>query len=384
MKTPLAWLNLVHSKLRTAAAVAGVTFAVVLIFMQLGFLGSVEQTASLIYDTLDFDLLIRSSRYLNMADTQTLPQSRLHQAASVPGVKTVNALHLGLNQWRNPHNGTKRRILALGIAPGENVFSVEEIRRKSALLAAPEFVLIDRQSRHEFGPCRGKKFSDADVGTETEVGNRRVRIVGHFSLGAGFAADGAMLLSDRGFRRIQPLPSETDVSLGLVKLQPGVGTRAAAAALRDALPGDVEILTRPEAIAFERDIWVNDMSIGIIFQLGVIVALVVGTAIVYQVLSSDVTNHMAEYATLKAMGYGGGYLGGVVLRQAVALALLGFLPGLALSEVLYRITSRVANIPIEMNLWRIVFVLVLSVAMCMISGLGALRKVGSSDPADLF
>ncbi|MBU4399689.1 MAG: FtsX-like permease family protein, partial [Planctomycetes bacterium] len=122
----------------------------------------------------------------------------------------------------------------------------------------------------------------------------------------------------------------------------------------------------------------------LIFQLGVVVALVVGTAIVYQVLSSDVANHLPEYATLKAIGYGGGYLAGVVLQQAAMLAVLGFLPGLAISAVLYWLTRAMARVPIEMTVGRVFFVFGLSVLMCTISGLGALRKVRSADPADLF
>jgi len=384
MKTPLAWLNLTHNKLRTFVAGAGVTFAVVLVFMQLGFLGSVRATASMIYDALDFDLVIRSRRYLNLADTQSFPRSRLYQAVSVPEVRRATALHVGLNQWRNPNDGTKRRILVLGVTPGDPVFRVKEIQQKTELLHASEFVLIDRCSRDDFGPADGRKFGDADIGTQSEIGRQKVRIVGHFELGSGFAADGAVLIADRGFRRIQGRRGVDRVSLGLVKLKDGVDVEAAAGRLRDALPKDVEVLTREGMIRFERDIWLNEMSIGVIFRLGVIVAMVVGTAIVYQVLSSDVTKHLAEYATLKAIGYGGDFLSSLVLQQAIVLAVMGFLPGLAISVVLYRVTAQVANIPIAMNAGRVVLVLGLSVAMCTMSGLGALRKVRSSDPADLF
>jgi len=244
--------------------------------------------------------------------------------------------------------------------------------------------LIDRQSRREFGPRDGRRFGDADIGTDTEVGRHWVRIVDHFSLGGGFAANGVVLLNEEGLRRIYPGWGRDDVSLGLVKLEQGEDPERIAARLRDALPEDVEVLTRREAVARETYRWVNETSVGVIFRLGVAVALVVGTAIVYQVLSSDVANHMAEYATLKAIGYGSGYLARVVLQQAVILAVLGFLPGLAVAAVLYRITAHQANLPIEMTTTRIVFVLGLSVVMCVVSGLGALRKVLSADPADLF
>jgi len=351
----------------------------------LGFLGSVETTASLLYDALDFELLVRSPRYLHVAAPGSFPRDRLCQAASMPDVQTASPFCLGVNQWRNPQSGRKRRILAMGVRPGDRVFKVDEIQRKAALeLVSPEFVLVDRQSRHEFGPTNGKRFGDDDVGVDAEVASRRVRIVGHFSLGGGFAADGAILLNEQGLRRIYPDWSPDEVSLGLLKLEEGADAEAVAARLRKVLPEDVEVLTRGQVVNRELVRWINETSVGIIFRLGVAVALVVGTAIVYQVLSSDVANHLAEYATLKAIGYSSGFVAGVVLRQAVALAVLGFVPGLILAELLYRLTAQMANIPIAMTPGRIVSVLALAVAMCTVSGLGAVRKLRSADPADLF
>ncbi len=384
MRTPLAWLNLVHNKTRTAVAGAGMAFAVTLIFMQLGFLGAVAKTATLIYDALEFDLVIRSRGYLHLADARTFSRLALQQAASVPGVDKVRPFYIELSGWRNPNDGSVRGILTMGTRPDDPAFSTPEIRRKSALLVDPEFVLVDRKSRREFGPQDGARFGDADIGVTAEVADRRVRIVGHFGLGTGLAADGAILLGDHGFWRVFPGRSSDDPSLGLVKLAGDADRKTVAAALRDTLPSDVDVLTRAEVIRRELKRWISQTSIGLIFRLGVAVALMVGTAIVYQVLSSDVAKHLPEYATLKALGYGNRFLSGVVLRQALALAVLGFIPALAISQGLYRLTSYLADIPIEMNLQRVAFVLVLSVAMCAVSGLLALRKVRLADPADLF
>ena len=105
---------------------------------------------------------------------------------------------------------------------------------------------------------------------------------------------------------------------------------------------------------------------------------------VYMVLSNDVANHIHEYATLKAMGYKDSYLSGVVMQQALAMAVLGYAVSLACAEVLYRVVGYLANLPMEMT-WLIrVLVFVLSVGMCCISGLATLRKLRAADPADLF
>src|SRR5208283_1763479 len=89
MRTPLAWYNLTYNKARTAVAAAGVSFAVVLVFMQLGFLGSVETTVTRFFDAMNFDLLLRSPNYLHLSDTRFFPLQRLYQAAEVDGVKSA-------------------------------------------------------------------------------------------------------------------------------------------------------------------------------------------------------------------------------------------------------------------------------------------------------
>ena len=394
MRTPLAWHNLVHNKMRTAVAEAGVTFAVVLVFMQLGFLGSIETTVTRFFDALDFDLLIRSPAYLHLSNPRTFPMARVQQAAELPEVQSATPVQIGLSRWRSPVGEHRRRaIIAIGVQPEQRVFTLPEIQEKFHLLTDPQFVLIDRKSRSEFGPRNGKQFSDEDIGVVTEVEGHEVQIVGHFALGTGLTADGAILMNVMGFQRLQSPRNPNEASFGLVRLKPGVDAAAAADRLRLHLCGGsredentsgVDVLTRPEAIRYELNRWIRETPVGMIFVLGAIVSLMVGTVVVYQVLSSDVASHMRHYATLKAMGYTNGFLGRVVLAQAVGLALVGFLPGLVLSEGLYWFISGLANLPVVMNVGRVFLVLAMTVAMCALSGLGALRKVWLADPASLF
>ncbi|MHB8956966.1 MAG: ABC transporter permease, partial [Pirellulaceae bacterium] len=99
---------------------------------------------------------------------------------------------------------------------------------------------------------------------------------------------------------------------------------------------------------------------------------------------NDVANHLREYATLKAMGYTNGFLRGVVMQQAVAMSLLGYIVSLACAELLYRVVGGLANIPMEMTWWIRGSVLALSVGMCCVSGIATLRKLDKAQPAELF
>jgi len=384
MSTPLSWKNLRHRPMRTLVAVAGVSFAVLLVFVQLGFRGAVEATATAIYDKLEFDLLLRPRDYLHFAEPQSFPWEQASVAAGHEDVQWLRPLLVTVNQWRNPQTGATRGMLILGVRPSEPVFRSPENAALMRRLTAPQYVLVDRRSRPEFGPADGQQFSAADIGVETEVAGHGVRIVGHFALGSGLAADGTAIVNQEGFHRVAPYQSRRAANLGLIKLRDGADAEVAAAAIRARLPQNLEVLTRDEVVAYETRRWVQETSIGLIFGLGVAVSLVVGVAIVYQVLASDVARHLAEYATLKAIGYSNHFLSSVVIGQSLLLALLGFIPAVLLSYAFYEVTSSAAGIPIFMTIDRLIFVLIATLIMCTFSAVGALRRVYRLDPAELF
>lgn len=159
---------------------------------------------------------------------------------------------------------------------------------------------------------------------------------------------------------------------------------AIATTLRRLLPADVQVLTRREMIQNDLQFWLQTTAIGFIFTLGVIVSFIVGTVIVYQILYTDIRDHMTEYATLKAMGYSGRYLFGVVLQEAVILAIAGFVPGWVVAVGLYRLTREATNLPMIMTVNRLVLVLALTVVMCSLSGLISVRRAVTADPAEVF
>ena len=124
--------------------------------------------------------------------------------------------------------------------------------------------------------------------------------------------------------------------------------------------------------------------IGFIFRLGVAMGFIVGVILVYQVLSTDVNSHLQEYATFRAMGYTQRYLLGIVLEEAIILAVLGFIPGVAISSILYHLTRQATSLPIYLTVARAMGILITTIFMCLISGAIATRKLQSADPADIF
>ncbi|HIK43450.1 MAG TPA: FtsX-like permease family protein [Leptolyngbyaceae cyanobacterium M65_K2018_010] len=377
---PLAWYNLLHERARLLVAVTGVAFAVLLMFLNLGFLGALLNTTTNFYDQFNGDIFLISPQSLEISSTKAFPRERLYQAAGIEGVERVMPLYTEYALWKNPETKISRALFVYAFNPSDPVFLMPELNTTEGrrALLQPNAAFIDRRSRPEFGP--------QTLGLETEADRRRITIAGQYDLGGGFAADGTLIMSDQNFLRyFYPRPLN-QVNLGLVLLAPGADPQRVKAAIADRLPTDVEVYTKAEIVLKESQFWLQTTSIGFIFGLGVLVSFVVGTVIVYQILYTDIRDHLREYATLKAIGFGGGYLFKTVIQEAIILAVMGYIPGLILALGLYELATRATagTLPMEMSLFRVVFVFTLTVAMCTLSGLISVRKAVLADPAEVF
>lgn len=388
MRTNLALQNIVSQPRKTALALAGIGVAIVLIFMQLGFLGAVQNTATTIFDKLDFDLLVRSPNYLHLADSDKFDRRILDEIAGCSGVDSVSRVQVTMGSWRN-HAGQPHGVLLFGIETSQNPFNDPRVTADFDKLAAPGTLLIDSKCHPDFSPADGKRFGPRDIGRSVVVSDQSLTVSGLFSMGSGLACNGAAIVSEKTFAKLAPYFRERETSLGLVRIKKGTNPNELVHRLRSRLSDSsgaapVEILQRSEVTQRELRRWIAETPIGFIFTLGVGIAAIVGTAIVYMVLANDVTARLPEYATLRAMGYSPGYLASIVMKQAAYMAIFAFVPALALSWLLYWVTGASAGIDLSMSGGRIIGVLVLTFGICGLSGLFALKKLWQVQPADLF
>lgn len=381
-KIPLAWLQVSRERSRLLVAMAGIAFADMLMFIQLGFRTALYDSNTQLHRTIRADLVLLSPQARNIVNLTSIPRRRLYQAKSLQGVQSVQALYADFVDWKNPQTKKKTSILLLGFDPARSPFNIAGVDRNLERLKYPDTVLFDTGSRGDYKNTIQSVQQGQPV--PTEIRERQVNVTGLFLSGASFAADGNVITSDVNFHRIMANRKVAEVSAGLITLESGVDPNQMAEALRSLLPNDVKVLTLKQFAQFEEDYWAENTPIGFIFNLGTAIGFIVGTVIVYQILSSDVADHMAEYATLKAMGFRDWYLLSVVFQEALILAILGFLPGYAISYGLYGLTRNATNLPLFMTLSRAVTVFVLTVLMCLISGAIASRRLRSADPADVF
>lgn len=269
-----------------------------------------------------------------------------------------------------------------GVDPNAPSFAIPEIQQNVKQLQILNSALFDRISRPEYGPVADKVQKQGSL--EVEVNRQNIQVVGLFTIGASFAADGNVITSDSTFLKLLPSRQPNQIEVGLIQLKPGTNPEIVKAQLAAELPNDIRVMTPKEFASVEKYYWESQGAIGFIFGIGVIVGFIVGIVIVYQILYTDVANHLPEYATLKAMGYGDRYLLGVLLQEALLLAVLGYVPGFLISLGLYQLASAATLMPIGMKVERAVTVLILTIIMCVASGAIATQKLRSADPADVF
>lgn len=377
----LAWRQLRAEKSRLAAAMAGVMFACVLVFMQLGFRGALFDSATNMVGAMQADLFLMHPMTDASFRPEPLPRIRAYQTLADPDVAIAVPIYLAQVGFRNPETGRKRAVQLIGLDAEVGAVAFTGLASLVDALKRPDAIAFDVRSRPEFGPI-GDIFARTGP-FDVELGSRRMELVGLIEIGPSFGADGNVVLSETNFRRVfERRVSNTD--LVALKLREGADPLAVQARLRALLPEDVVVLTHPELVAHERSYWENGTPIGFIFVFGSLMGLVVGMVIVYQILFSDIASHISEYATLKAMGYSNGYLARVVMGSAFILAVLGFIPGLALSAGLYDMVGKATFLPLSMYPERALTVFVMIFGMCAFAGLLAMRKLRDANPADMF
>lgn len=381
-RTPVAWLQMSRERTRLLVAIAGITFADFLIFMQLGFQDALFESCRTPYKGLNADIVLANPQYKTIVAVESMPRARLYQAQGFAGVESVTPVYLDLINWRNPLTKQARSILVFGVNPDQSPFLDPEISANLPKIRPLNNLLFDRGGRAEFGPIP-ELFGKQNY-VQTELGDRLVTVTGLFSMGASFGADGNVIVSETTFHNVFERRQPDRMELGLIRLKPGVDGVLVQAQMQKLLPKDVVVLTKDEMAEVEVNYWSTATPIGFIFGLGVGIGFVVGIVIVYQILYSDVTDHLPEYATLKAMGYSDMNLLAVLFQEALMLAVLGYIPSLFIATGFYQLTRVAAFLPIGMNLSKATLVFGLTVIMCLSSAAISSKKLLSADPADIF
>ena len=382
-RTPIGWLQLSHSKARLAVAATGIAFANILVLMMWGMNASTLTATARPIQAFKADIFLLSPEGNDLNDSGTIPRRRLDQALSIPGVRDGAAISIGMVTFRNPVTRETSSLTVFGVDPDKDLMADPAITAQRDKLKLADTVLLDRAARGNFKALAAR--IDKGEMPRVELVGRTVSIEGLFSLGGSFTADGVLIASDQTFMRLVPRRSKGAVSFITIQIEPGADVERVAADLRRLLPAsDSRVFTSQQFQEHAKAYQQSKRPIGILLMAAMLIAFVVGTVIVYQILSADVADHLGEYATFKAMGYTDLFLLGIIFEEAVVLAIIGFIPGLLGALVLYEILANMSGMPIFMPPARAAMAFGFTLSMCVISGAIATRKLAAADPADIF
>jgi putative ABC transport system permease protein len=377
---PFAARLILHQKRRTAVAAAGIGFAILVIFMQLGFFRAVENTALAISSRFEADLVLVSPRFARLADAGDIPLARLYQAQALEEVISAVPVFFRYADLRVPETAARCRLFAIG-------FPLEATEAGSPIALggkALDFNALNPLRSMFMDELSLAKCRPVDPDGFVEVRGKSARVVGGFELGVGFLADGALITSDDTFSDFfggHPLDRP---HLGLIRLRPGSDVADVGRRMRELLPSDVRVLSADDLNDMQTRHWVDHTAVGNIFSMGTFAGFMVGVVVLYQILSTDIRNQLPYYATLKAMGYSNRKLYGYVIRQSWIFAGLGFVPALLSSALLFPLIHSLTRLPVFLTWGLALTIGMLSIVMCTIAGGVSLRKLQSADPAELF
>ncbi len=380
-RLPIGWLQLTYSRSRFIAALAGVSFANVLVIVQLGISGSMSAATEAPYDFFTADILISAEDANSLMGGENVARTWLFQAMADPQIASGMPLYLSNLAWEGPNGEVVLRTT--GVDPNAKGFLIREVETKFSSLVLLNSGIIDRNTRYvdpeELALVRPHSPMIFEASGET------LTLYDTFSGGGGFGSDGSLFVSDQTFLNLFSNRQSGAPNHILLNVTSGADIDKVVERLTEAISDkSLRIRSFEAAKAFDVNYQNTQRPTGLIFGFGVVIGILVGIVIVYQVLSTDVASHLSEYATFKAMGYGHKFFLGVVFEEAMILAVFGFIPGVLVASALLGALDTMTGLPMGMTFETGIVVFFGTIIACAISGAIATRRLASADPAELF
>jgi putative ABC transport system permease protein len=367
--------NLASNRQRFLIAVAGATMPILLLFLQMALLDGVRTEVTRLYSDFDFDIAIIPSTYEFLYSTSTFNSIRMEEARSAPGVAKTSILNIAGASWVDEKTKHASPVLLIGVDEDPSFIANDAIRSGLSRLLASNDVLIDAYSNRTIGP-----IADGAIGM---LDSHRVTIRGRFHLGLFFYANGSVLIKNRYFPMFAGRDSSR-ANIGLVRVVPGANAHSVRNELAKLLPPDVQVLTRSEFLSNERAYFITNKPLGLIVTVGVIIAIIAGTVVLWQVLSAEIIRRIKEFATLDAMGFSPAFSFGAGVCETVFMGLSAYCPALVIAMLLLGAVELKTHLPAEVSVWLAAKVLFIVILMSVLCSLFVIRRIRRAQPASLF
>lgn len=371
----VACSNLLQHRLRLLAALSGIAVALFLLALQISVLDAARAKVTMLYDDFNFDLAAVPDTYQFLLNFETIDRVVLDQARATGDVARAFGMNVDVVHWMQWPSKKVAYLFLVGLDDPGTFVRDPLIRNGMNQLRTSHSLLMDSYSQPDIGPLA--------IGTTAKIGDERVTIAGHFKLGLFFYGEGTGIVRNTDFPRLADRDA-SKVSIGLFQLRPGVDTQRAKKDLQAIVPEHTLVFTRDELLRQERDYFLTVRPVGIMIYISMLIACLVGTVIIVQVLSTEVSNRMKEYAVLKAMGSSPAFVYGIGVAQSVLLGLGGLLPALAAgAAVLWFIEFR-THLETAVGFVLLGKMLAITLATAVCAAATVLGRVQRADPAALY
>ena len=379
-RLPIAWLLLSRHPFHLFTSVLGVTIAAVLVLMQLSIQDALYTSAVAVFTKLDAQAILIQKGTSSLLTLTPFSESSLSSAYASRDVSEVRPFKIQTIPWRIPGTPVSRFTTAFGIDPASHVFVDPEIDAQLPKLTIDGHILFDETAPDKYGsPRRSLKQGKPFFGFS---GDTRLRVVGLLRLGPSFGGESTLIMSLKTLDQIMPVQSGR-LSLGLLDFKPGVDIAKGIAGVNASLPADVQLVSREDFIELEKRYWHNK-PIGAFFMFGAFMGLWIGVVMIYQMLSTNVTNNISFYALLISIGYKRTQLEQIVFVEGLILSAFSLPFALMVSQGLCMIVSSISLIKVILPPTAIVMTFTLIVLGCSASSLFAILRLRDANPSDLF
>jgi putative ABC transport system permease protein len=389
----IARKTLFHDLVPFLVAQAGVVFSVSLMSIQVGLYYGFTRSTSVIVDRSTADLWVVSSELQHLDLTLPIPYKRLREAQGVAGVERAEAFIFQEVVWQHSKQPIAP-VTVIGFEQPSQLFQIQPIVQGR---------LSDLQQAHTafLNKSDVSFLGVGQIGDTAKLGPLEVKLAG---LTKGIRSmvsspflftsleNGSEFINVANGATHEPLPfqkpprklaSDSNVTAILIRAKPGQSLSRLKQALVSALPS-VQVYTKTELSQKTRNYWLENTGVTFILGMGAVVAVIVGMAIVSQILYTSVIRHLGEFATLKAMGASNRFLYRIILEQALWMGLLGYIPGIALCMALGSWTLQTQALLILITPASAIGIFGITLIMCAGSAVIAIQKVVALDPALVF
>ncbi len=368
----IGWRILWDKKIRTLLSACGIAMAVIIIFIEQGFYYGIVDAQSQVAYLIRGDLVVMHNRRTHLSKWQSMRKIHLFQTRAHENITSVTPVYKMTMGLLNQETDQVRRIVVFAFPADSIPLDIGDPETLSELLKIPQSVLFDRKSRDIYGKV--------EKGQYIEVNGKPYKVAGYVDIGPNIVNDGAIVMSEG---TLLSVAAGRDPIMGVIKIDRRENLEKVRQHIEGLLP-DTDVMTPAELAAREQRVTTKSVPVGIIFSIGMVAGFIIGVIVCYQVLFNEINDQIRQYATLKAIGFRNSFLVRIILEQSVVLSIMGFVLSLPVTFYIGFLISAETSLPMKIDAGRILLVLSITIAMCISSGLIAMRRVWNTDPAELY